>query len=144
VPITTAFAAALLGEEFLGTAVSWPATFWLSLHTADPGAGGNQSTSEFNYFGYNRVSIGRTGSEWALAAGPSGIWKAVLQTTVDWPFTTTAFGLPAVVNCVGVGFASSGAGFLARRLIPTGTPPTILVGQTPRLVAGAEFFICQC
>lgn len=41
--------------------------FWISLHTADPGEAGNQSTSEATYTGYARVSVVRSGSGWTVS-----------------------------------------------------------------------------
>lgn len=35
------------------------ANFYLSLHTADPGEGADQTTSEISYTGYSRVAVAR-------------------------------------------------------------------------------------
>ena len=68
-PKTTAFSADLLKLIFNGTAIaniadnaaSAPlANLVLSLHTADPGVGASQTTSEVAYTGYARVSVPRT------------------------------------------------------------------------------------
>lgn len=67
---------ALLSLEF--QAIRWPgiavndtvtpvAAFYLALHTADPTAGGNQSTNEIAYTGYGRIAVMRTASGWAVA-----------------------------------------------------------------------------
>ena len=37
---------------------------YVSLHTADPGEAGNQSTSEATYTGYARVAVARTAGGW--------------------------------------------------------------------------------
>jgi hypothetical protein len=39
-------------------------SFFISLHTADPGEAGNQSTSEASYTGYARVAVARTAGGW--------------------------------------------------------------------------------
>jgi hypothetical protein len=39
---------------------------YVSLHTADPGEAGNQTTSEATYTGYARVAVVRTSSGWTV------------------------------------------------------------------------------
>jgi hypothetical protein len=39
-------------------------SFFISLHSADPGEAGNQSTSEISYTGYARVGVARTAGGW--------------------------------------------------------------------------------
>ena len=41
-------------------------SFYISLHTADPGESGNQNTNEATYTGYARVAVVRSGSGWTL------------------------------------------------------------------------------
>ena len=66
------FEADILGLIFNATAISGLAdnasaspltNLYVALHTADPGEGGNQSTSEVNYTGYSRVAVQRTGAD---------------------------------------------------------------------------------
>jgi len=40
-------------------------SFYIALHTADPGEAGNQTTSEVAYTGYARVAVARSGSGWS-------------------------------------------------------------------------------
>lgn len=40
---------------------------YISLHTADPGEAGNQSTSEATYTGYARVAVARTSGGWTVS-----------------------------------------------------------------------------
>ena len=48
-------------------AASSPITnLYVSLHTADPGETGNQSTNEVNYTSYARVAVARTSGGWAV------------------------------------------------------------------------------
>jgi hypothetical protein len=42
-----------------------------ALHTADPAAAGNQSTSEVTYTGYGRATVARTTGGWSAASGGS-------------------------------------------------------------------------
>lgn len=70
--IANTFAGELLDHLFLNTAIAnvgdasglQPAaaagSLYLALHTADPGAGGSQNTSEATYGGYARIAIART------------------------------------------------------------------------------------
>lgn len=39
----------------------------VALHTADPGADGNQSTNEIVYTGYSRVDVPRTAAGWLVS-----------------------------------------------------------------------------
>lgn len=41
---------------------------FVSLHTADPGPGGDQTTSEATYTGYARVAVARTSGGWSIAS----------------------------------------------------------------------------
>jgi hypothetical protein len=41
-------------------------SFYISLHTADPGESGNQNTNEASYTGYARVAVARSGSGFTL------------------------------------------------------------------------------
>lgn len=42
--------------------------FFVSLHTADPGEGGLQTTSEINYTSYARVAVERSPAGWTVTA----------------------------------------------------------------------------
>ena len=48
------------------TATSPLTNLYVSLHTADPTASGNQSSSEANYTGYARVAVARTTGGWTV------------------------------------------------------------------------------
>ncbi len=58
---------------FRGTALPWAANsnFFVALHTADPGLGGNQTTSEASYTDYARVAVSRDAAGWDTIAGGS-------------------------------------------------------------------------
>ena len=40
---------------------------YVSLHTADPGEGGDQTTNEATYTGYGRVAVARTSGGWTVS-----------------------------------------------------------------------------
>lgn len=111
-------------------AASSPLTslYW-SLHTADPGDSGNQSTSEATYGAYARVAVARTtGGMTVSGTAPTA---ASPVAAVTFPQATTP-SLPTVVSIThfGIGVASSGA----TNLLYSGTvTPNINVsaGVTP-------------
>lgn len=86
-------------------AASSPLTsLYVSLHTANPGASGSQTTSEATYTGYARVAVART----------SGGWTVTNQTVT--PVTSITFPIGTAgsetITYFGIGTASSGAGQL--------------------------------
>lgn len=102
---------------------------FVSLHTADPGEAGTQSTSEATYTSYSRVSMPRNGSTWIVTG--STVNPAA---TISFP---TATGGTNTITHFGVGLASTGA----NTLLYKGTvSPTIAVssGTTPRLTTATS------
>lgn len=74
---------------------------YVSLHTADPGGAGTQSTSEATYTGYARVAVARTSGGWTVSA--SNVSNAA---AVTFPQCT---GGTNTITHFGVGVAVSGA-----------------------------------
>jgi hypothetical protein len=103
-------------------------SFYLSLHTADPGEGGNQSTNEISYTGYARVAIARSGSGFTVSAN-------TVATVANTDFGTMTAGAGGTATHWGIGTDASGTGTL---LYKGALSPTILVsnGVTPRVNAG--------
>jgi hypothetical protein len=97
---------------------------FVSLHTADPGEAGTQSTSEATYTSYTRVSVPRSGSNWTVTGNSVSPAAAV-----EFP---TCTGGTNTITHFGVGLASTGANTLIYKGAVT---PTIAVssGITPRL-----------
>lgn len=59
---------------------SSPATnLYLSLHTADPGVGGSQTTNETSYTNYARIAVVRTTSGWDAPSGGATANAALAQ-----------------------------------------------------------------
>lgn len=83
---------------------SAPATnLYLSLHTADPGVGNNQTTNETAYTNYVRIAVARTTGGWdAPASGATA--NAALAQFAQCGVTG------ATLTHVAIGTASSGAG----------------------------------
>lgn len=99
-------------------------SLYLSLHTADPGETGSQTTSECAYTSYARVAVARSGAGFTVtndSVSPAA--------TVTFPACT---GGTETVTHFGIGTDSSGAGTL---LYKGAVSPNISVssGVTPRL-----------
>jgi len=130
---SNAFENALLQLIFNATAIanladnaaSSPLTnLYVSLHTADPGEAGTQSTSEATYTGYARVAVARTSGGWTVTAN-----SVSPVANIDFPIAT---GGTNTITYFGVGSASSGAGVLYYS--GTVTPNISVVnGVIPRL-----------
>lgn len=120
------------------TAVAWadlaendssaPATnLYLSLHTATPGVGGSQLTSEATYGAYARLAVLRTAGGWTVAA-------AVGQNAALAQFLECTSG-SEVITHVAIGRDAAGAGLVlyagalaASRTISTGIQPQFAAG----------------
>lgn len=110
---------------------AYGANLYVSLHTADPGEAGNQSTSEAAYTGYARATVARTSGGWTV-----NLNVAANTAQVSFPECT---GGTATITHVGIGTSASGTG----RLIASGTvSPNVNVatGVTVSFAAGALTF----
>ena len=97
---------------------------YVSLHTADPGETGDQTTSETAYTSYARVAVARTSGGWTVTNN-----SVSPVANIDFPACT---GGTSTITHFGVGTASSSTG----KLLYKGTvTPNISVstGVTPRL-----------
>lgn len=102
---------------------------FLSLHTADPGEGGNQSTSEATYTSYARVGVNR-----ASGAGGFSITGNAMALVSNMSFPAGTGGGGTATHW-GLGTSASGAG----KLLYKGTlTPNIVMGNgiTPIINAG--------
>lgn len=77
-------------------------SFHISLHTADPGEAGDQTTNEATYTSYARVAVARSGSEWTVSGNNASNTNAVT-------FATCTGGSNTITHFA-VGRDSSGAG----------------------------------
>jgi hypothetical protein len=81
-----------------------PATnLYLSLHTADPGVGNDQTTNETSYTNYVRIAVARTTGGWDVPTGGATANAALAQFA-----QCGASG--ATLTHVAIGTAASGAG----------------------------------
>ena len=99
-------------------------SFYVSLHTADPAEGGDQTTNETSYTSYARVAVARSGSGFTVSSN-----SVSPAANVDFPACT---GGTAIITHFGIGTSLSGAGVL---LYKGAVTPNISVstGVTPRL-----------
>lgn len=97
---------------------------YVSLHTADPGEAGSQTTSEATYTSYARVAVARTSGGWVLTG--SSVSPAA---AITFPEAT---GGTNTITHFGIGSAASGAGVLLYS--GTVTPNlSVSTGVTPLL-----------
>jgi hypothetical protein len=103
-------------------------SFYISLHTADPGEAGNQSTSEASYTGYARVAVART----------AGGWTRTVSTIANTALVQFAqcTGGSSIVTHFGIGTDSTGAGNLLLKGALTSSL-SISNGIQPQFAAGA-------
>ena len=101
---------------------------YVSLHTADPGEAGDQSTSEATYTGYARVAVARTTGGWTVTNN-----SVSPVANIDFANCT---GGTNTITYFGVGTSSTGAGVL---YYSGSVSPSISVssGVTPRLTTAS-------
>jgi hypothetical protein len=102
-------------------------SLYASLHTADPGEAGSQTTSEITYTSYARVAVARSGAGWTVSGN-----SCSPTATISFPAGTGGSG---TATYMGLGTVSSGAG----KLMYKGTlTPNIVCGDgvTPQIGTG--------
>jgi len=111
------------------TATSPLANLYVSLHTADPGEAGNQSTNEIAYTSYARVAVARTSGGWTVTGN-----SVSPVADINFPAGTGGAG---TATHFGVGTAASGID----KLLYSGTiTPNIITGAgiTPQLTQSSS------
>lgn len=118
---------ALLGDATGLRGSSAVGSLYLSLHTADPGEGGDQTSSEIAYTPYARVPVARTTAGFTVTGN-----AASLAAAVNFPAGTAGSG---TATHAGIGTSASGAGKL---LYKGAISPNLVCGAgvTPTLNAG--------
>ncbi len=107
------------------------ANLYMSLHVADPGEAGNQTTNEIAYTSYARATIPRTSAGFTVSAN-----VASLTTDVVFPLGTGGAG---TATFFGIGTAASGTG----KLLWSGAlTPGIVCGNgvTPVVTTATQIF----
>lgn len=103
-------------------------SFYISLHTADPGEAGDQTTSEATYGSYTRIAVARTVGGWTVTGA-----TVVNAAQITFPESTSGTN---TITYVGIGTESSGAGVLMYSGALTSSR-TVEVGGTPFFAATA-------
>lgn len=112
-------------------AASSPLTnLYVSLHTADPGEAGDQTTNEISYTGYARQAVARTSGGWTVTGN-----SVSPAASIDFPVSTGGTG--GTVTHVAVGTAVSGTGKIlysgatnVSLIVSTGVQPKLGTGTT--------------
>lgn len=121
------------GVRGSGTAGS----FYISLHTADPGEAGTATTSEANYTSYARVAVARSSGGWTVSGtAPTQVANAA---TVTFPACT---GGSNTITYFGITQNASGAGDL---YFSGALAASLSVSSsiTPSFAAGALVVTCD-
>jgi hypothetical protein len=103
-------------------------SFYISLHTADPGETGNQTTNEATYTGYARVAVARSGSGFTLTT-------STISNTALVQFAQCTGGSNTLTH-FGIGTDLSGAGNLIFKGALTSSL-SVSNGIQPQFAAGA-------
>jgi hypothetical protein len=117
-------------DATLFSAAGSATNLYVGLHTASPGAGGDQTTNEISYTGYARVAVARTTGGWTASSAQSTSPVATIA------FGAMTAGTGGTATHFSIGTGSSGAG----KLICFGTiTPNIPVsnGTTPQLTTAS-------
>ena len=103
-------------------------SFYISLHTGDPGEAGDQTTNEATYTSYARVAVARSGAGWTIASANCSNAAAI-----TFPACT---GGTNTITHFGIGSDSSGAGNLffkgalsASLAVSSGITPSFAIGE---------------
>lgn len=102
-------------------------SYYMSLHTSDPGEAGDQTTNEIAYTSYGRVAVARSGSGFTVSTN-----SVALAADVEFPEGTGGSG---TATHWGLGCSASSTGKL---LYKGAISPSIVCGSgvTPILTAG--------
>lgn len=105
-------------------------SLYISLHTADPGVGGNQTTSESAYTNYARQAVARSSGGWSEASAVASNAGAITFPQCGATGSTVTY--------VGIGTASTAAGHLiASGALTSPSSLAISNGITPSFAIGA-------
>lgn len=111
-------------------AASSPLTnLYISLHTADPGEAGDQTTSEATYTGYARLAVARTSGGWTVSTNT--VTNAAVIGDSNWDCTAGS----NTVTYFAIGTAASSTGKIlysgalnSSLAVSAGITPTFAIG----------------
>lgn len=98
---------------------------YVSLHTADPGEAGDQTTSEIAYTGYSRVAVARASGGWTITG------NSVSPTSpIEFGEMTGGAGGTATYAAIGTNATGTGKILYSGALSPT---IAVALGVIPRI-----------
>ena len=102
-------------------------SLYVSLHSADPGEAGTQSTSEVSYTGYARVAVARTAGGWTVSTNTVSNTAAVtFGACTAGSVTATHFSVGT--DSTGAGKALYNGALNASLAISSGITPSFPIG----------------
>ena len=102
--------------------------FWISLHTADPGEAGDQTTSETAYTNYARQDEARDAAQWTVTNNTADNDNAIGYPTCGASGATlTHFGLGSANAAAGNLFLSGA--LTASLIVSSGVTPSFSAGS---------------
>ncbi len=103
-------------------------SLYISLHTSNPGEGGDQTTDETAYSGYARIAVVRSGSGWTVSgATATNAATITFGSCASGTDTLTHFG-------IGRSLTSTGELYFSGALT---TPLSVSTGVQPLFAGGA-------
>ena len=103
-------------------------SFYISLHTADPGETGTQTTSEATYTGYARIAVARSGAGWTVSGNNASNAAAVtFGACTAGTNTITHFGIGSDVS--GTGNLFYKGALTASLSVSAGITPSFAIGE---------------
>lgn len=101
--------------------------YYISLHTADPGETGTQTTSEAAYTSYARISVARSSAGWTISGNTVSNAAAVnFPACTGGTATVTYFGIGTDITAAG-NLLFSGA-LTASLAVSNGITPSFAIG----------------
>ena len=102
-------------------------SFYISLHTADPGESGDQTTNETAYTSYTRVAVNRTAGGWTRTTSTiSNSAKITFPQCTGGTSTITHFGIGTAASSTG-NLLMKGA-LTASLAVSNGIQPEFVIG----------------
>jgi hypothetical protein len=123
-------------DASIASAAGSLASLYVSLHSADPGEAGNQSSSELGYTGYSRISVARSTSGWSYITASQQI-SPVADITFGFCSTHTQT-VTATHFAIGRSATGAGAYDYSGNLNPQ---IAIVTGTTPRITASGTSIV---
>lgn len=102
---------------------------YLGLHTASPGAGGDQTTNETSYTNYARKDVARSGSGWDAASGGATQNAALIQFAQCGVTGATLTHVSAGRDVSGAGLLFHFGALNASLAVSNGIQPQFAAGQ---------------